>query len=257
MFIEEYTELSNTATKKTNLLKNNPLGYFILSILAGMFIGLGVILVYTISGLFDEKPFSKIIMGGAFSAALSLVVFAGAELYTSNTLVMSSGILKKTIKFTTGLKLLITCYLGNLVGSIFLSTLFHFSGLNTGNTAKVIAHSAAIKMSLPFEQLLIRGILCNILVCLAIWCSYKCKSESGKLIMIFWCMLAFFTAGYEHCVANMTVMSIALFNPCQQDVSIAGYIYNLLTSTFANLIGGVMFVAVPYFLISKTKGNKL
>ncbi|NLZ45941.1 MAG: formate/nitrite transporter family protein [Clostridiales bacterium] len=251
MFIEEYNSLANSAVKKTSLLKNNFLAYFMLSVLAGMFIGLGVILVYTIYGLCNANPYAKIIMGGAFSAALSLVIFAGAELYTSNTMIMGAGILKRKIKFLSVLKLIIVCYLGNLIGAILLSTMFHFSGLNTGITAKVIAETAQLKMTLPIEQLFLRGVLCNILVCLAVWCTYKCKSESGKLIMIFWCMLAFFTVGYEHCVANMTVMTIALFKPSGEALSLAGYAYNLAISTVANLIGGVVFVALPYFIASK------
>jgi nitrite transporter NirC len=111
----------------------------------------------------------------------------------------------------------------------------------------------AAKMSIPFWPLLMRGILCNILVCLATWCSFKCKSESAKLIMIFWCLFVFITAGFEHSVANMTLLTIGLFAPDGANVSIIGYIYNIAVVTFGNMIGGAIFLALPYYIISKKK----
>lgn len=255
MYKEEYDALANAGSTKVKFLKNNFLGYFISSALAGIFVGFGVLLAYTISGLLNGQVATKIIMGGSFSVALSLVVIAGADLFTGNTMTMGAGILKKTVKFSDAVKLLVVCYFGNFFGAILLSFMFQYSGLNVGNTALAIASSAEMKMAIPFTQLIIRGILCNFLVCLAVWCGFKCKSESAKLIMIFWCMLAFFTVGFEHCVANMTVLTVALLEPCNFDVSISGYLYNLLNATFANIVGGALFVAVPYFIIAKTKNK--
>ena len=111
-------------------------------------------------------------------------------------------------------------------------------------------------MSVSFVPLLLRAILCNILVCLAVWCAGKCRSESAKLIMIFWCLFAFITSGFEHSIANMTLLTIGLLEPAGQAVSIGGYFYNLAVVTVGNMIGGIVFVALPYFAASRRSGSE-
>lgn len=255
MFFEEVSAVMKSAKSKLEFLKNNPLGYFLASILAGVFVGFGVLLIYTIGGLLDGQPYAKIIMGASFGVALSLVIIAGAELLTGNTFVMSIGAMGKTVKWKDAMKIWIVCFLGNLVGGIILALLFTGTGLVKGNVGEYMAASAATKMGLDLVPLLLRAILCNILVCLATWSSYRCKSESGKLIMIFWCIFAFITTGLEHSVANMTLLTIALISPFGAAVSLGGYFYNIIVVTLGNILGGVICLAIPYFLISKKKDN--
>lgn len=253
MFQEEYQSVAKAAGAKVALLKNNPIGYFLLSTLAGIYIGFGILLIFSIGGMLIGQPYAKIIMGVSFGIALSLVVMAGAELFTGNNLVIVAGLMKKTIGLADGLKVWGICYIGNLAGSVILASLFYYSGLSKGAIGEFIASVSATKMGIPFVPLLLRGILCNILVCLGVWCGTKLKSESGKLIMIFWCLFAFITSGFEHSIANMTLLAISLFDPCGQAVSLGGYIYNLVTVTVGNMIGGIAFVALPYYLASKNK----
>ena len=103
-----------------------------------------------------------------------------------------------------------------------------------------------MKMSLPPLELFFRGILCNILVCLAIWSSFRCHSDAGKLIMTFWCLYVFYTLGFEHCIANMTVMTLAILLPAAPGITLAGYGYNLLWVTLGNIAGAVFFLSIPY-----------
>ena len=92
------------------------------------------------------------------------------------------------------------------------------------------------------------------LVCLAVWCGTKMKSESGKLIMIFWCIYVFMICGFEHSVANMTVMAVGLLDPNGvAGISVGGYVHNLLWVTLGNMLGGIFFVAWPYYMIQKKK----
>ncbi|MDO4615745.1 MAG: formate/nitrite transporter family protein [Lachnospiraceae bacterium] len=251
MFKEEYGAAANAAAAKAGLLKKNPIGYFVLSMLAGMYIGFGALLTSTIGAQLGGSPFTKLIMGMAFGAALSLVVIAGAELFTGNNMVMFSGIAKKTIKPGDAIVLWCVCWLGNLAGALLLSVLFCGTGLNTGAAAEFIAGIALSKMTAGAGALFFRGVLCNMLVCIAVWCGFKCKSESGKLIMIFWCLLAFFTTGFEHSVANMTTLTVALIGPAAEGLSIGGWIYNLLVVTIGNMVGGICLVGLPYYLASK------
>lgn len=253
MYQEEFESAAKAALSKSNLLRKNPFGYFILSVLAGMYIGFGILLINTIGGVLNGASCTKIVMGISFGIALSLVVIAGAELFTGNNLVMSAGVAKKTVSVLDAIKLWIVCYLGNLTGSVLLAWLFHLAKLDTGAVGEFIAAASAGKMSQAFLPLFVKGILCNILVCLATWCGFRCKSESGKLIMIFWCLFAFITTGFEHSVANMTLLAVALFRPFGQAVSVGGFAYNLFAVTLGNMAGGIVFVTIPYYVASLSK----
>ncbi|MCH4073187.1 formate/nitrite transporter family protein [Pseudoramibacter sp.] len=247
MYQKEVDAAANAAAAKSGMLGRNPGGYFVLSMLAGAYIGFGNILINVVGGLMNGAPGTKVVMGAAFGIALSLVVIAGAELFTGNNLVMSIGVMKKKVTLGDAVKLWIVCWIGNLAGSFLLAALFHFSGLNVPAVATFLATGAAAKMAAPFGQLVIRGILCNVLVCLAIWSSFRTQNDVAKLIMVFWCLFAFVICGYEHSVANMTQLSVALFDPAGQAVSVGGYFYNLLSVTLGNMIGGIAFVALPYY----------
>ena len=112
-----------------------------------------------------------------------------------------------------------------------------------------MAETAQTKMSLPWTELLARGILCNMLVCLAIWCSLRMKEETGKLIMVFWCLFAFITTGFEHSVANMTLLAAALLAPGATGVSGLGFLYNITVVTIGNFLGA-LFIGGAYWYIS-------
>lgn len=253
MFNEEFNKVAGAAKAKSDLLKNNKLGYFVSSMLAGIFVGMAIMLIFTIGGLLTaaESPATKIVMGISFGGALSLVVFAGSELFTGNNFVMAVGSLNKSLPWIDTVKVWIVSFIGNLVGSILAGYMFYLAGLAKGPVGEFIANTAATKMSLPAQELFFRGLFCNILVCLAVWCTFRCKDDVSKLIMIFWCLFIFITAGFEHSVANMTLLTIGLLSPGTAAVSIAGYIYNIGVVTLGNMIGGIFFVAVPYYLISR------
>lgn len=247
--METITALSNTAVLKVNQLKNSKSKYFIMAMLAGFFVGLGIILIFTIGGLLGPADFAgtKIVMGISFGIALSLVIMAGADLFTGNNMIMTIGFLmKKATVLDTG-RIWLYSYFGNFAGSILVAALFFYSGLATGGTADFIISAAGTKMNAPFMELLVRGILCNILVCLAVWCSVKLKDDTAKLIMIFWCLFAFITSGFEHSVANMTLLSVSLMIPHPETVSLMGLFENLIPVSIGNIIGGALFVGAAYW----------
>lgn len=252
MFSEDYTAAANAAAAKAALLRKNPGGYFMLSMLAGMFVGFGVLLVFTLSGAMAGSPYTKLVMGCTFGVALSLVVTAGAELFTGNNMVMTAGMFRKTVTAADTLKLWVVCWLGNLAGSVLLAVIYSATGLYSGAVLEAMTTAAAAKMTAGFVPLLARGILCNTLVCLAVWCGFRCRTEAGKLIMVFWCILAFFATGFEHSVANMTLLTLALIsNGGNPAITMGGYWFNLLTVTAGNMIGAVLLVALPYHAASR------
>ncbi|WP_088014029.1 formate/nitrite transporter family protein [Gottfriedia acidiceleris] len=255
---EVINSIGNEAISRTNQVKVSKSRYMVPTMMAGFFVGLGIILIFTIGGLLAPTGFAgtKIIMGVSFGIALSLVIMAGADLFSGNNMIMSIGMLEKKVNWIDTLKVWGYSYLGNLLGSVIVALLFAYSGLASGGVADFINNAASAKMNAPFMELLIRGILCNILVCLALWCSFKMKSETGKLIMVFWCLFAFITSGFEHSVANMTLLSISLLVNHPDTVTIGGMISNLVPVTIGNIIGGSLFVGVAYWVSSSEAKNK-
>lgn len=246
MYNDEYAATAAGAAAKVGLLKKNPLGYFLLSALAGAYIGFGILLSFTVSGTLGAIPMTKIAMGLSFGIALSLVIIAGAELFTGNAFVLYNGWRSKTVTLTDVIRLWVVCYLGNWFGAIVLSLLFLAAAGPVGATGKALAGAAAMKMGLPPLVLFARGILCNVLVCLAVWCGFRTKNDVAKLIMVFWCLYAFFTCGFEHSIANMTVLTVGVLAPFDAAVSLSGYAYNLFFVTLGNIVGAVLFLSIPY-----------
>ena len=232
MFHEEYTALCNAGVAKNNLLKKNPLGYFISSMVAGMFISFGSMVAFVLGQSMDGNGAAaavKLIQSIAFASALSLVVMADT------------------------VKLWCVCWIGNLIASLLCVAAFQLTGLPTagdGAIANYFIKISSAKVSLGVGEILVRAILCNILVCLAVWCGTKMKTESGKLIMIFWCILIFMTCGFEHSIADMSIIGIGVANG---GITVGQYLYTVLLATVGNIIGGAVFVAVPYHVISKEK----
>lgn len=199
MYSQEFEAVATTARSKTDLLKTRPWAYLLASVLAGVFIGFGVILSNTAAALTTSSGLSRLVSGLTFAGGLSLVVFAGAELFTGNHFVIGSGILSGRVSLAEGLKVLLVCMLGNWLGSVMLSVLFSATGLaGVGAVGEFMANAAQAKMNLPIIALITRAVLCNILVCLAVWiCTFRLKSETAKLIMIFWCLFIFITRGFS------------------------------------------------------------
>lgn len=227
LFEKEYEASAHGAAAKVRFLEENPLGYVMVSLLGGAYLGFGVLLTYAIESYLGPQPSVHIIMGLSFGVALSLVIIAGAEMFTGDAFILYNGLRRKTVTAGDVVKLLVVCYLGNWLGALILSVIFYGTGLDTVAMAQALTEAAALRMNLPPLEIFCRGILCNVLVCLAVWCSFRCHSESAKLIMIFWCLYVFYTLGFGHCIANMTLMDLALMAPHPDTINMAHYFYNL------------------------------
>ncbi|MGL4980762.1 MAG: formate/nitrite transporter family protein [Fusobacteriaceae bacterium] len=242
---------------KKDYLKSSVIRYFLMSSLAGIYVGLGILLIFTVGGIASPVVGAfgvRILMGVSFGVALSLVVMAGSELFTGNNLVMTIASLQKKVSWAETLYLWVVCYLGNLFGSFLVSYLYYLTGLTkhfapgAGDVLKFFEVVGGVKAGPSFTELFFRGVLCNLLVCLAVWCSLKMTSESGKLIMIWWCLFTFITVGLEHSIANMTIYGTLIFH----DPSFIGPMFkNLIPVTLGNTVGGMALGAVYYFSSNK------
>ncbi len=256
MFRDDYEAMENAGVAKLGLLEKNPFGYALSAVLAGVFIGVGVMLMSTVGGYAVGTPYVKLVMGIVFSVGLSLVVLAGAELFTGNNMVAMASAMSGKISYGKLLKLWIICFVFNWVGSIITALIFVGSGLANADVGLFMANASATKMAIPVGALLCRGILCNFLVCMAVWSGFRCKTEIGKLVMILWCITAFVSCGFEHCIANMTMLTVGMLKAGSlgvAGVTIGGYFYNILVAAVGNIIGGAICVAIPYRVISRNK----
>ena len=255
MFVETKNALSGAAEKKAGFLKQSLGRYLVASSWAGTYVGLGIILIMAVGsfGAASGSSFTKMLMGLSFGIALSLVLMAGSELFTGNNLIMMVGALDKKVTWLDAFKVWGASYTGNFVGSFIVGGLFVMTGSAGTPVGDFILKVAAGKMGGDFTSLLFKGILCNLLVCLAVLCAIRMKSESGKLIMVFWCLFAFITAGFEHSIANMTIFAMGLFMPHPETVSVAGMISNLIPVTLGNFIGGGLMLGGTYFYMGNVK----
>lgn len=254
MHNETLQKLTNAAKNKVNLLNSSKLKYTVSSAFAGLYVGLGIILIFTIGGLLTaaSSPMTKIMMGVSFAVALSLVIMTGSELFTGNNMVMTAGTLNKVTSSKDMLRIWGYSYVGNLIGSILVAGLFVGTGLvNKGPVMEFFATTSVVKASIPVMDLFFRGILCNILVCVAVLCSFRTSDDTAKLIIIFMCLFAFITSGFEHSIANMTVFAVALLSNAIQGATLAGAVYNLVVVTVGNIVGGALIMGLGVYLLGK------
>jgi len=253
MYNDALCAVSNAAGKKSEYFRTNPVGYMVSAMLAGAYVGVGVFLAFIVGGPLAEahSPWLKIVMGGSFTIALALVIFAGGELFTGNNMAMVIGCCRRKTSVRQLATIWTMSWVGNLIGALLLAVLLYYSSsLNANPEMALVQKFAEKKMHLSITEMLCRGMLCNWLVCLAVWCTYRMKSEVGKLTMIFWCLYAFVASGFEHSVANMTLLSLALLQPHGAGVSLHGMANNLLWVTIGNILGGGVFVGAAYLAAS-------
>ena len=241
---------SEAAFAKNSMLCRDPLAFLILAMKAGAYVGLGILLILSVGQGLDG-PIRPIVMGVSFGIALTLVVFAGAELFTGHTMYMTIGWLTGS----TNLAALRRCWLmswsGNLIGAGLLAVFFVLGGggLVLDSEGPLLLHKlAAKKMNAPALELFTRAILCNWLVCLALWCSARSSNDVFKCIIIFWCLYAFIAAGFEHSVANMTIFSVALLADHPDNISVLGALRNLGIVTLGNIFAGSIIMGLGYWL---------
>ena len=235
-------------SQKVELLRDNPLAFFIGALLGGAYVGLGILLIFSL-GAMVPVPFQKLVMGASFAIALILVVIAGAELFTGHVMYLTLGKLNGSVRMGPLLKTWAACWIGNFLGAALVASLFALGGANglLADDHSLLYKIADKKMSASAVALFANAILCNWLVCLAIWMSSRVQGDVAKCVVIFWCLFAFIASGYEHSVANMTVFSLAIIGRAGEWATISGALYNLSVVTAGNIVGGAVMVALCYW----------
>ena len=269
--LDDYTPGEMAKRVEVTSIRKAKLGFLsliMLAILAGSFIALGAEFCTIV--IFDSTlsvGLTKLLGGLAFSLGLILVIIAGAELFTGNNLIMM-GFGSGVVTYKQLLKNWGVSYLGNFIGSIFIVGLMYFSNqwmikdYLLGAKAVLIA---AGKVNLTFTEAFVRGILCNLLVCLAVWLCFSARTVVGKVSAIIFPITAFVASGFEHSIANMYFIPMGIILKGNSNVmnkvlevapdanlsrlNITGLLGNLLPVTLGNIVGGAVLVAAIYWLI--------
>ena len=229
---------------------------FLLGVMAGAFIALGGLGSQIASVCAPDASSARVISSVVFPIGLFMVLVGGAELFTGNCLIIIPVLSKKaTVKGM--LRNWGIVYLGNMVGGLLIALLANFSHTYSfagGALAEAVVNTAAAKSGISFTDGLLKGILCNILVCMAVWCSFAAEEAAGKVLTLWLPVMLFIIGGFEHCVANMYfipagMIASALYGIPAQGLSLFGFfITNLIPVTIGNIIGGSLCVGAAYYL---------
>ena len=241
---------------------------FILALFAGAFIGFGALffLIVTCDPAMTWGP-KRFVGGLAFCMGLILVLCCGAELFTGNSL-MASNLAARRISLPALVRNWVIVWFGNLLGALILVALIAMAGtmgLNDGLVGETAVSTAISKVTLDPVTLFARGVLCNVLVCLAVRIGYSSRSTADKVLGILLPISGFVAMGFEHCVANMFFLPIGLVAKAMgygaeldgiADLTVQASLYNIGVATLGNIVGGAVVVALAYWYVNNHKPSK-
>lgn len=254
-------------------VQTSALRLFFKAVLAGMMIALGACASSMAAHSITNAGVARLVAGAVFPVGLMMVVLTGAELFTGDCLA-SMAVMDGRCSLLRLIRLLVLVYLGNLAGGLLTAGLVVLSGQLDTSGGLLGAYTIKValgKVNLSFAQGVASGILCNILVCIAVIMALCARNVSGKLLSCFFAVMLFVTAGFEHCVANMyyipagmlamtrptCVSAAAAWGITPQQLTVltpmSFILKNLLPVTLGNLIGGILCVAAPLYHLNKVQ----
>jgi len=236
---------------------------FVLAIFAGVFIALAGVGATIASVSIETASVAKLVGACVFPGGLAMVLLAGSELFTGNTMILISVVHKETAVGAM-LKNWGVVFVGNFVGAVLVSLAVVYGGtlgLFSNGAAQSAVNTAAAKVSLSFGDAFIRGIMCNFLVCIAVWIATGAQTAGAKVAGLFFPIMLFVLSGYEHSVANMYYVPVGLFAKNVYEVTANNEVLNwgsfivknLLPVTLGNIVGGGVIVGLGYTLAYKKK----
>lgn len=250
----EFETICNIAMDKYHMTKKDPFRFFIRSLLAGLYLGLATILSFTLGCLLVDvnEVVSKIAYAGSFGIGLACIVLLGAELFTGNCFTTMMPVYAKKLKFFDILPMWLLCYIGNFIGIFIICVLFIKSGAQSTLLKPYLKNMYDAKVTFDVMSLLIKGILCNFIVCVGAYAGMKCKSEGAKIFMIMVIVMTFVLAGFDHSIANMGAFSLIF---CQFGTLLSWSFLplHMLLSTLGNIIGGSVLLGLPVYLMIRQK----
>lgn len=248
--------LSKLGKVKYKIMKTDPLRFFTRSFMAGAYLGAAAILSYTLGALLqDHGVVAKIAVAATFGIGLVAIVYLGAELFTGNCFVTIMPVLKRELKIRDIIPMWILCYVGNLIGISLICFLFIKSGAQKSVLTPYLTTVMESKLQFDVIELLIKGILCNFIVCIAAYSGIKIKDETARLIVIMVFVMAFVLPGFEHCIANAGIFTMGM-TQLGSAIDWRMMPLHMLISTLGNIIGGSLLLAIPIYIVFREPKNK-
>jgi len=246
--LDDHAALAVTKAKAARDLPR----YLASSALAGAYVGIAVVLLVSVSAplVAAGSASAKLVQASVFGVALVLVVFAGAELFTGNAMVMLQGWWERTVRPAEVAAVLAASLAGNLVGSFLFAVAVHAGGTLSGPGEALVGTITAAKDSAAGPQLFCRAVLCNALVCLALWMAARTRSDTAKLAVLWWALLAFIGSGFEHSIANATIFSLGAL---EGSIGWGAMARNLLWTIPGNVVGGGLVIGLGYAWIGRPR----
>lgn len=229
----------------------------VLGVFAGMFIGFAGIASSVGAVTVENASIARLISATLFPAGMAMVLVAGSELFTGNNLIIIA-LLEKKIRLHEMLKNWFFVFVGNFIGAALVALLVvlgHVPDLYGGRLAESMVKNAQNRVSLSFGDAFVKGILCNILVCIAVWAAFAAKRVSGKLLMSFWPVMVFVLCGFEHSIADIYFCIAGILTAGEYGIAAQGLTFgsfllkNLLPVALGNTVGGAGIVGVGYWAV--------
>lgn len=229
----------------------------VLGIFAGMFIGFAGIASTTAGATIENPSVARLVSACVFPAGMAMVLVAGSELFTGNNLIIIA-LLSGKISCLEMLKNWFFVFIGNFIGAAFVAVMVVYGrvpDLFDGLLSKKIVAAALTRVGQSFPEAFIKGILCNILVCIAVWAAFAAKKVSGKLMMSFWPVMLFVLCGFEHSIADIYfevagLLTAQEYGIAAEGLTVGSFLFrNLLPVTLGNLVGGAGVVGCGYFAV--------
>src|SRR4051794_24081968 len=227
--------------------------YLVNAAFAGAFVGVAVVLLLSVAGPLaaGKSSATKLVQGSVFGIALTLVVFAGAELFTGNVMYMLQGLAAGTVSAGELAAVWVASLFGNLIGSLGFAAMVNAGGtMASGATPGKLGPGEALVKSIVDSknaatggQLFWRSVLCNALVCLALWMAGRTRSDAAKLLVLWWALFAFIASGFEHSIANMTIFGLGIF---EGHANWGDLFRNLAWTVPGNIVGGGLLIGLGY-----------
>lgn len=247
--------IASAGAAKLEYSHTQPVRYLSRAAMAGAFIMVGSIFSTLAAAWFyvDQPGVAKLLGAASFATALILIVLLGGELFTGTNFVMGVSLYENKVNILGAIRIWFFAYIGNFIGIFLLALIIVGSGASRDLFAAYLAVIVPGKLAGTWYALLLKGIMCNFLVCMGVYAGLKLKSESGKCIAILVVITTFVLAGFEHSVANMATFSLyALLVP---DPDFGGIVWNMIWVTLGNLIGGAVLLGLPVWLSAEPNKN--
>jgi nitrite transporter NirC len=240
---------AHTGRVKIALLRDDSIRYVTRCVLAGMYLSIVVFVYWSLINDLGATPYGKLLGSMFFGVGLAMIVLTNTELFTSNNLYLAISCYEGTTTWRSAGALWGVCYIGNLLGAVIIASLLYATGIIDDLPANHALYVGALHKAHEAAAVIFwRGVLANWLVCLAVRLALRCHEEIAKIVILILVVFMFLYLGGEHSIANMATFSVALIG--KSSLSLGGAMYNELFATLGNIVGGVLFIAIPFAYIN-------